>query len=192
MTTTTYPVHTIDTAPEGSRALLKDVRSSLGALPNLAAAMAESPALVRSFFAVREIYKAGTLGARGTEVLSLTNAVENDCDWCVAFHSMMAEKSGVPAATIAALRSRGLPADERDRALATLSRELIRRRGDVGEPVLAEFRAAGFSSAQVLEVILGIAFSTMANYAQHVVRAPLDGMLEAYRWSVVPSSIDGA
>ena len=180
--TTSYPVHTIDSAPAGSRAQLEDVRSSLGMLPNLAAAMAESPTLVRSFFAVREIYKAGTLGARETEVLSLTNAVENGCDWCVAFHSMMATKSGVPAATIAAIRSRGLPADERDRALVTLSRELIRRRGDVPEAVLAEFRSAGFSSAQVLEVILGIAFSTMANYTQHVVHAPLDTMLEAHRW----------
>lgn len=181
---TRYPVHTIDTAPEGSRALLTEVRSKLGMLPNLAAAMAESPTLVRSFFTVREIYKGGTLTARETEVLSLTNAVENGCTWCVAFHSMMAKKEDVSAETIAALRSRSLPSDPRDRALAALSQELIRNRGVAAEPVLAEFHAAGFSRAQVLEVILGVAFSTMANYSQHTVHAPLDGMLEAFRWSV--------
>lgn len=179
---TTYPVHTIDSAPEGSRALLTEVQRNLGMLPNLAAAMAESPTLVKSFFAVREIYKAGTLSARETEVLSLANAVENGCTWCVAFHSMMAKKSEVPTETIAALRNRSLPSDARDRALAALSQELIRKRGVVAEPVLAQFRSAGYSSAQVLEVILGVAFSTMANYSQHQMHVPLDGMLDAYQW----------
>ena len=36
--------------------------------------------------------------------------------------------------------------------------------------------------AQALEVVLGVAFSTMANYAQHLVRAPLDDMLAPYAW----------
>ena len=57
----TYSKHTIDTAPEGSRETLRHVQQTLGLIPNLAACMAEAPTLLRSFFAVRDLYAQGTL-----------------------------------------------------------------------------------------------------------------------------------
>jgi len=180
---TAFPIHTIDSAPAESRGTLQGVQATLGGIPNLAAGMAEAPSLVRAFFTVREIYASGTMSEGDVQVLSLANAVENDCDWCVAFHSMIAEKSGVSAATIAALRAHGSPTDPRDRALSELTREFIQRKGKVSPASIASFLSAGFTHAQVLEVILGVAFSTMANYAHHVVHAPLDAMLTQYAWS---------
>jgi AhpD family alkylhydroperoxidase len=179
-----FPIHTIDTAPEGSRETLRQVKASLGRIPNLAAGMAESPTLVRSFFTVREIRAQGTLSPAEAEVLSLANAYENGCTWCQAFHSFAAEKAGVPAEAIAALRRGDTPEDTRSRALVDLTRELIRNRGHAGEDTLRAFYAAGFVPAQALEVVLGAAFSLMANYAQHLIGAPLDPMLEPYRVEV--------
>src|SRR5215207_7847387 len=118
----TYPIHTPDSAPEGSRDTLRHVQATLGGVPNLAAAMAESPSLVRAFFAVRELYAQGTLTAADIQVLSLANAFENDCDWCMAFHSLMAQKSGVSDATIEALRAGRSPAEARARALSEFTR----------------------------------------------------------------------
>ena len=48
---TAFPIHTIDTAPEGSKETLVRVKEALGMVPNLAAGMAESPTLLRAFFA---------------------------------------------------------------------------------------------------------------------------------------------
>jgi uncharacterized peroxidase-related enzyme len=180
---TVFPIHTIDSAPDKSRVVLQNVQATIGVIPNLAAAMAESPTLVRAFFTVREIYESGTLSAADIQVLSVANAVENDCEWCVAFHSLLAEKTGVSAESLAALRAQRAPANRRDKALTDLTRELIRQRGRVAPDSITAFLAAGFAPAQVLEVVLGIACSTMANYAQHVVQAPLDGMLAAHEWS---------
>jgi AhpD family alkylhydroperoxidase len=177
----TFLVHTIESAPEASRETLRQVKARFGRIPNLAAGMAESPALVRSFFTVREIRGQGTLSPADAEVLSLANAYENGCDWCLAFHSFAAEKAGVPADTVAALRRGDTPDNTRWRALVDLTRELIRNRGHAGEDTLRAFYAAGFAQAQALEVVLGAAFSLMANYAQHLIGAPLDPMLEPYR-----------
>lgn len=179
----TYPIHTPGSAPEGSRDTLRHVQETLGGVPNLAAAMAESPSLVRAFFAVREIYEQGTLSAGDIQVLSLANAFENDCDWCVAFHTLMAQKSGVSDVTIDALRAGRSPAEARARALSEFTRALVQHRGAVPPAALEAFHAAGFTPAQALEVIVGIAFSVMANYAQHFVQAPLDDMLSAQAWS---------
>lgn len=180
---TTYAIHTPDSASDGSKDTLRHVQATLGGVPNLAAAMAESPSLVRAFFAVREIYGQGTLSAGDIQVLSLANAFENDCDWCMAFHTLMAQKSGVSDGTIDALRAGRSPTEPRARALSEFTRALVQHRGAVPRAALDAFRAAGFTPAQVLEVILGVAFSVMANYAHHVVHAPLDDMLSAQAWS---------
>jgi uncharacterized peroxidase-related enzyme len=179
----TYAIHTLDSAPEGSRETLHHVQATLGGVPNLAAAMAESPSLLRAFFAVREIYAQGTLSAADIQVLSLANAFENDCDWCVAFHTAMAHKAGVSDATIDALRAGRSPIEPRACALSEFTRALIQHRGAVPSAALEAFHAAGFTRAQVLEVILGVAFSVMANYAHHVVHAPLDDTLSAHAWN---------
>jgi AhpD family alkylhydroperoxidase len=185
MTTTAaaFPVHTIDTAPAGSRDTLRQVRDMLGMIPNLAAVMAESPTLVRGFFALRDIYAQGTLTGAEIQVLSIANAVENDCGWCVAFHSAMALKEGVAPASVTALRAGDAPAEPRDAALAGLTRSLIRNRGKAGSRELDAFYAAGYTPAQALEVVLGIAFSTMANFAGHFANVPLDEPFKAQAWT---------
>jgi len=175
-----FPIHTIATAPEASRETLRGVQASLGMIPNLAAGMAESPSLVQAFFAVRDLYARSSLSAADIQVLSLANAYENGCDWCLAFHSFAAEKAGVTRQAIDALREGGAPSDPRWLALAGLTREMIARRGHVSAETLTAFERAGLGATQALDVVLGLGFSVMANYAQHLIGAPLDEVLRRH------------
>src|SRR5262245_57332465 len=109
MNKTTFPVHTIETAPKQSRETLRHVSDTLGMIPNLAAAMAESPTLLRAFFAVRDVYAQGTLSPVEIQVLSLTNAFENGCEWCMAFHSAAALKEGLSRDDLERLRAGSAP-----------------------------------------------------------------------------------
>ena len=180
---TAFPIHTIDTAPQESRETLRHVRETLGMIPNLAAAMAESPTLLRSFFAVRDLYAQGSMGPIDIQVLSLTNAFENGCEWCMAFHSAAALKEGLSKEDLARLRAGNAPADPRLRALSDLSRTMVRNRGEVSEQDLERFYAAGFTRAQALEVVLGAGFSVMANFSGHLVHAPLEPAFEPHGWT---------
>ena len=49
MTDTTYILHTLESAPETAADALRTLQSTIGLIPNLAAAMAESPALLNGF-----------------------------------------------------------------------------------------------------------------------------------------------
>ena len=72
---------------------LRTLHAAVGLVPNLAATMAESPALLNGFLALRDLYaQTGLPTRRRIQVLSLTAAFENDCAWCVAFHTAMALK----------------------------------------------------------------------------------------------------
>ena len=144
--------------------------------------MAESPTLLRAFFAAREIYAEGTLTPIEIQALSIAIAVENRCAWCVAFHTGMALKEGIPEEALAALRAGRDPAEPRLGALSALARTMIRNRGAVSEADLGRFLAVGYTRAQALEVVLGIGFSTMANYAGHLIDAPLGPMLQSHEW----------
>jgi len=183
-----FPIHTIDTAPEGSRETLRHVRETLGMIPNLAAGMAESPTLLRSFFAVRDLYAQGTMSPIDIQVLSLTNAFENGCEWCMAFHSAAALKEGLSKEDLARLRAGRAPEKSGLQALSDLSRAMVRNRGHVSEEDLEAFYAAGFTRAQALEVVLGAGFSVMANFSGHLVHAPLGAAFEPHAWTRPGSS----
>jgi AhpD family alkylhydroperoxidase len=177
-----FPIHSVETAPEGSKPLLKSMKENLGMVPNLAAAMSESPQLLGGFLAVRDIYLGGTFTPGEIQVLSLTAACENECAWCMAFHTLMALKEGVSKEGVEALRAGLSPSEPRLKALSDFARTMVSTRGAVSSADVERFCAAGYTRAQALEVVLGMAFSLMANYAGHLADAPLDEPFQPHAW----------
>jgi AhpD family alkylhydroperoxidase len=177
-----YEIHRVESAPGRSGALLQGMKEAMGMVPNLAAAMAESPELLDSFLQVRQIYTSGTFTPQEIQVLSLTAAYENACAWCMAFHSRAAENEGVAASTIDALRHGQTPEDPRLAALSDFARAMVRNHGAVPDDRLARFLDAGYTRAQAMEVVVGMAFSLMANYAGHLADPPLDAPFAPYAW----------
>jgi AhpD family alkylhydroperoxidase len=181
--TTTYTIHTTDTAPEMAADALRTLQATVGVIPNLAATMAESPALLNGFLALRELYTKTGFSPAEVQVLSLTAARENDCAWCVAFHTAMALKEGVDRGVVDALRQGAVPADRRLAALSGFARAMVRHRGAVDPSTSQAFFAAGYSKRQALDVVMGMAFSVMANYAGHVTDPPVDAFLTPHVWA---------
>jgi len=68
-------------------------------------------------------------------------------------------------------------------AVAVLTRAVIATRGAVADEALAAFRAAGFSDANALEVVLGVSLATLCNFANNLARNDLNPELAAYRWA---------
>ena len=113
-----FPVHTVESAPEGSRPSLESLQRGIGMIPNLAASMAESPELLRGFLALRDILNAGTFSEPEIQVLSLTNAFENGCAYCMSLHSTFALKVGVAPRDVEALREERSPLRETSAAVS--------------------------------------------------------------------------
>jgi alkylhydroperoxidase family enzyme len=144
--------------------------------------MAESPTLLGGFVGAFVNFHGGTFTPAQVEVLLLTNSVTNAAPWPTAFHSTMALKAGVDADDVRAIRDRRLPRDPKFAALSAFTRALIERRGHLGDRDVADFTAAGFSAAQALEVIAGIAVSTMTNYAAGITQPELEEPFQPQAW----------
>ena len=187
-----YEVHTVDTAPEASKPLLQKLESTFGMIPNLAASMSESPQLLKGFLTIRETFYGGSFTPGEVQVLALTNAFENGCGYCIAFHSGRALKEGVSRDAVEALRTGRSPQEPALRALSEFSRTLVKQRGHVSDHDLQRFMAAGYTKGQALEVVLGIAVSILPNFAHHITHSPLDGAFSAHRWTTADAETQSA
>ncbi len=181
--TSTYAAHTPESAPALAADGLRQLHAAVGLVPNLAATMAESPALLNGFLALRDLYAQTGFSGGEVQVLSLTAAFENDCAWCMSFHTAMALKEGVDRAAVDALRRGEAPGDPRLAALSRFARAMIRTRGSVDAGTHQAFLAAGYSPRQALDVVMGLAFSLMANYAAHLTRPAVDDFLKPHAWT---------
>ena len=186
-----FLLHDVATAPEASRFALASAQTKFGFVPNLIAMLAESPAAVGGYLGIGEQFDKAALTPVERQVVLLAVSFENSCDYCMAAHSIIAGMSRVPAAAIEALRTGSKLPDARLEALACFTRAVVRERGHVAEPEVAAFLAAGFTRAQVLEVVLGVAMKTLSNYANHIARTPLDPAFAASRWEPAPVAVTG-
>jgi uncharacterized peroxidase-related enzyme len=179
LTSAEFKVHTLDTAPAASVPVLKRLEKAVGGIPNLAGAMAESPALIDAFVSVREIIgsKIG-FTPQEKELLFLTNATANKCSYCQAIHATFASKEGVSKDAIEQVRCGQEPTDSRQKALVDFARKVLYNRGQVESADLEAFFAAGFTPSHVLDVIACLALSTMANYSGHITHVNPDDFIK--------------
>ncbi|WP_306029243.1 carboxymuconolactone decarboxylase family protein [Stappia sp. MMSF_3263] len=181
-----FPLHTLDSAPEGARDLLGAVQAHWGFVPNLHAILAESPLALagyESLFGL--VQERASLAPVERQAAFLAVSVFHGCAYCTMGHTFLARQAGMEAADLDALRAGGRPVTVHLAALAVFTRKLLETRGDAGPAVLADFLAAGFTRAQVLEVVAIIATKTISNYVNHITATPHEDFMAdpALSWS---------
>ena len=176
-------MHTIETAPQGSRSALEAIRQRYGFIPNLAAVFAESAGTFSALLGVLKAYDDASLTLTPLErqIVLLTVSAENRCEYCTAAHSMLAHSLGLSRPEIEALQQARPLKDSQHELLRAFTRELVLKRGFADEMSLTRFLAGGFTRAQVLEVILGISLKTLTNYANHVAKPPVNDAFAEFR-----------
>src|SRR5215471_6326195 len=179
---TTFPVHTIESAPERSKPALQQLQSAFGMIPNIAGAMATSPVLINSLVGLFGNVHGGSFTEPQIQTVLLTDAVVNGCTWAVAFHTALALKEGIDPADVRAIRERRLPKDSKLAALSVLARTMIEKRGRLNDQDVDRFIAAGFGKDHALEVIAIVAASTITNYTGSITRTPLEAPFQAHAW----------
>ncbi|MFC4127878.1 carboxymuconolactone decarboxylase family protein [Nocardia rhizosphaerae] len=167
------PLVTPEKADADQADLLADVQRQLGRVPNLYAALANSPATLRGYLALHSALAGGTLDARTRERLALLVAADNGCDYCVAAHTFRAGRMGLSEREIADTRL-ARAEDPRTDAVLRVAHEVLHERGRIDDALLAEVRAHGVTDAELSEVVGHIALNVLSNYFNHVARPELD------------------
>lgn len=171
-----FPVHTVESAPEGSRAILEGYREGFGLVPNVAAIMAEAPALLSGYAQLQnQLRTAGTLTPEETNLVQLAISVENKCQYCTAAHTMMGKSSyGTEDAVLAALRTGEPLPDAKLEALRSFASSVYAGQGRISDEAWKAFTDAGYTHAQALEVVASISAKVITNFTNQLTGTPVD------------------
>jgi uncharacterized peroxidase-related enzyme len=174
---------TLETSTGEALSLLQTAKSKLGFVPNMYGYMAKLPPVLANYMSSYDAFRnqSGFTPAE-QETVFLTISRVNGCAYCMAAHSMIADKkSGVPAASLEALRSGDELPDAKLQAVATFTEAMVISRGNPGKAAVDAFTEAGYTEQHILGIVLAIATKTFSNYVNHLAGTPVDQVFAAYR-----------
>jgi uncharacterized peroxidase-related enzyme len=180
-----FDIHTKETAQAESAEILATAEKSYGFIPNLLGIFAESPATLKAYRNIGQIFDESSFSPTERQLVILTASRINECLYCMAAHSTVAEMQSVPADVIDAIRNDQPIADSKLEALRTFTTAVVEKRGWVTGDDTEAFLVAGYTRAQILEVILGISFKTLSNYVNHISGTPIDDAFAPKAWTPV-------
>ena len=168
-----FPDLDADTAPAPARPTLRAVARKFGGrVPPAVARLAHSPEALTGFLTASGTFDKSSLTALEREVLIMTVAVRNDCHVCISLHARTLASLSASQAEIEALADGRAHPDPRLSALQDFVHAVMDTAGDVDDPTMGAFVAAGYSPRQALDVVLGIGAYTISTLANRLTRAP--------------------
>lgn len=178
-----FKIHDIDTAPEGSKPLLKKSVEAFGMVPNLHGVMAESPAVLEGYQRLHGLAQQTAFSKEQLTVVWQSINVEHSCHYCVPAHTMIAGSMKVDPEITEALRNETeLPTKELN-VLRDMTLAIVRKRGVLDDSELKPFYDAGFTKQHLLEIVLVLSQKVMSNYINHFAETPIDDPFAKFEWS---------
>ncbi|MDE1006052.1 MAG: carboxymuconolactone decarboxylase family protein [Paraburkholderia fungorum] len=169
---TTINVPTRDEVSPANQAIFDKLKSSLGMVPNLYATLAHSEHALGSYLAFQNAKSSITGKAR--EIVNLVVSQVNDCEYCLAAHTVIGKMNGLTDEQMLEIRSGTASFDQKFDALARLVKNIAVNRGHADQALVEAFFAAGWSKANLVDTIVVIGDKTVTNYLHGTTRVPVD------------------
>lgn len=163
-----------ETTTGKSKELFNAIQSKLGMVPNMMRTMGNSPAVLNGYLSLNAALSEGRLGAKLGELIALTVANANSCDYCNAAHSFIGEKLvHIDAEAINDAKS-GKSNDAKIQAALDFSRVLIDKKGEVSEADMDALKSAGYDDGTIAEIIAHVSLNIFTNYFNKAAKVLVD------------------
>ncbi len=165
---------TIAGAPEASQALLQGVEKMLGSAPNMFRLIANSPQTLEGYLSLNGALGKGKISAATRERIALAIANYNGCDYCNSAHTYLGQNlAKLDSSELAANRA-GRSTDAKADAAVRFAVNVAENRGRVSEADIAEVRLAGYSDAELVEIVGHVALNVLTNYVNEAFGTEID------------------
>lgn len=178
-----FPVHTVDSAPTASKALLENTQKNFGFVPNLIGVMASSPAITEAYLTVADIFSRSSLNPTEQQIVLLTVSHFHDCCYCMAAHTAIAGMKNVDSAVVQAIRDNQPLMEPKLQALRQFTNLLIKNRGWMEDSDMQAFLDAGYTESSMLDVMVGVSQKILSNFTNHMAKTPLDDGFKEVAWA---------
>jgi uncharacterized peroxidase-related enzyme len=163
-----------ETTTGKSKELFNAIQSKLGMVPNMMRTMGNSPALLNGYLSLNAALGESSLGGKLGELIALTVANTNRCDYCNAAHSFIGEKLVHIGPEAIADAREGRSADPKIEAALVFARVLIEKKGKVSDADIDTVKNAGYGDAGVAEIIGHVGLNILTNYFNNAAQVVVD------------------
>lgn len=167
------PAITDEQANAEQQEIFKAIQQKLGLVPNFLRVFAQSTDALQAFLGLHHIAQHGSLDAVTRERIALTLAQKNECEYCLSAHTAIGRKTGLNANEIQANRS-GDSQDAKAAVAVKFARSLVDNMGEITTAELLQMRNAGFSDAEIVEVITHTGMNILTNILGKASRVDID------------------
>jgi uncharacterized peroxidase-related enzyme len=164
-------IPTVESAPEASKPLLDGVHKKLGVVPNVFRLAGLSPAALEGLLGLSGPLSK-TLDVRTRERIAI--AETNGCDYCLSAHTYLGLNLAKITPEDAALARKGSSTDPKAAAAIRFAVQVARTRGGVSDADIAAVKQAGFSEAQIVEIVALVVENVFTNYLNRVAQTDID------------------
>src|SRR3979411_1050628 len=152
--------------PADSKPTLDAFSKNIGFTPNMLATFAQSPIAFNAWATFRSSLNKA-LDMKTREAISLIVSEVNGCNYCLAVHTYAANMAKLPADEIILAR-KGHSSDPKRGAAVQFARKVIETRGQVNDADLKAVRDAGYTDANIMEIVALVAMFSLTNFFNNV------------------------
>ncbi|SNA79863.1 Alkylhydroperoxidase like protein, AhpD family [Flavobacterium psychrophilum] len=169
---TKFTVPTRGEVSENNQAIFDNLQKGLGFVPNLYAYYAKNETALGDYLALQN--RKSTLKAKEREVINLVTSQINGCRYCQSAHTVLGKMNGFTDEQVIELRKGSASFDNKLDALAKFTASAVENRGKATEESKEAFFAAGYTEANLIDVVLIIGDKIISNYIHNLTGFPID------------------
>jgi AhpD family alkylhydroperoxidase len=156
----------------GNQVLFDQLASLLGVVPNLYAGFGWSENALTTYLALEN--SRSSLNARHRAAIHLVVSQVNNCRYCIIAHSQIALMNGFSEEEINEIRTGTAGFDKGLDAIIKLAKSIAENGGACDDDMLNAFYLAGLTKENLVDIVLVIGHTIIANYLQALIMAPVD------------------
>lgn len=166
-------IPTIEQAPAQAQPILQNYVKVLGLVPNFFALISQSPDALKAI-ADMHATLGKSLGHKTRERIHIMTAEVNGCSYCLTAHTYLGGKLNGLTKDDMELAREGHSTDPAADAALQFAYKVAKSRGHVDDADFAAVRAAGFSDAQIIDIVAETAFSFITNLFNNTFKTDFD------------------
>ena len=168
----TLTVPTRKEVSSANQALFDKLEEGLGFVPNLYAYFAHNDTALGDYLALQN--RKSTLRAKEREVVNLVTSQVNGCRYCQSAHTVLGKLNGLTDEQLIEIRKGTAPFDAKLDALARFTQSVVENRGRASEASKTAFYAAGYTEANLIDVIVVVGDKIISNYIHNLAGFEID------------------
>lgn len=162
-----------DEATGKTKELFDAVQSKMGMVPNMMRTMGNSVSVLSGYLSFSGAVSSSSLGPKLGELISLTVANFDGCNYCNTAHTFVGGKIGLDKQSMDLARS-AVSHDNKNNAALQFVKAILETKGKVSNTEFEKVKEAGFNDAQIAEIVAAVALSIFTNYFNNIADTEID------------------